>query len=102
MLLLPLNDLFICDFGLLMTTTIAFPDQHAFRQAAFDAVGRIVFQYGEQVIMSGTPAPLTEQCLLQLEAVCLAWGYNAAQITMFHDQVKEENAEIIERTGEWD
>lgn len=85
-----------------MTTTTAFSDIHAFRQAAFDAVAGIVFQYGEQVIMSGTPAPHTEQCLEQLEAVCLAWGYDASKITVYVDQVKEENAEIIERTGEWD
>ncbi len=81
---------------------LSFADRHAFNQAAFDQVGQIVFSYAEQIIISGKAAPVTAECLEQLEFICQAWGYDATKLTIWCDQVKEENQEILDREGEID
>ena len=79
-----------------MTTTIVFSDKHAFRQAAFDEVGQVIFNYAEELIIAGNMAPKSEELLKHLEHVAQAWGYSAVRITVLADMVEEENNNIRE------
>ncbi|WP_162818142.1 hypothetical protein [Aquirhabdus parva] len=75
-------------------SALTFPDQHTFNQAAFITVAHIVAAYGEEIIVSGSSSPNTEQCLEQLMRVCSTWGYDSSDISTLHELFAEENQRI--------
>jgi len=76
--------------------SMVFADEHQFKQEAFNAVAHIVAHYGEQIIVSGSSSPMTEQCLEHLERVCSTWGYDSSRISVLHELFAEENQRITD------
>ena len=77
-----------------------YKDNHEFAQAAFDHVAQIVANYGEQIIIDGSPSPSTEKCLKQLSIVCAEWGYSSARIVALTELFEQENASIFEHMAD--
>ena len=80
--------------------TYVYKDQHEFAQAAFDHVAQIVANFGEQIVIDGSPTPSTEKCLKQLAVVCSAWGYSPVRIIALTELFEQENAAIFEHMSE--
>ena len=76
--------------------TYTFQTHHAFVQAAFDQVAKIVGSNGDEIITGGNCSPSTETCLFHIEQVCIRWGYDASRITALYELSRDENANLKE------